>query len=265
MLRHATLITILALGCVPSDEPAGTPDLAMPDARRADAVTADAVIPDAAIPDAVVDLGPQPETCFESVFNGRLCYPSCDPSGRCAADQMCQAVRDTQVCVPDCRAVGCPQALVCNPDTGHCAHPADLLQRGAPCDSRDDCADCCVWTQMHGEDFCDPNDWQCIPIEQRPGEQGRCGGIGNCTECTTGGGLWSQDSVNGASSFESTTAACADYQPVTEERCGELGDIECCWRHEVTPLDQGRCYSDPDLCWGGACACLDSIAGYCMP
>ena len=169
-----------AVAPTPDAAVVSTPDAAVaptPDAAAVPTPDAAAVpTPDATVvptPDATVvptpDAGPPgPEVCFvdEWNFSQRYCYPACGNHGGCTPDTLCRTTPAGDVCVPDCRAVGCAPGMTCQADTGNCAYPAELP--GRACASTDDCANCCNWTLIPGEGIGDPGMWAPSAAARRP-------------------------------------------------------------------------------------------------
>ena len=243
-----------------------TPDAGVePTPDAAVAPTPDAAVglePDAAVvaePDALVPPEPGAQLCFRPVFDlGRWCGARCEADADCSADEMCAPTERGGVCVPDCRALGCPAGLVCSEETGHCAARPEPLP-GAPCASTDDCATCCRWTVIPGLDDGDPAWWECLPVRPGSPEGGTCSGYGACEACQArAGNRWR---------YEGTEMAGCDFEqgPGHEECRGvdNFGDPICSYV-PAPPVDSGTCVADADLCWNGACACLNSQWGECL-
>ena len=192
----------------------------------------------------VVDAAPIPEEiCFSGIDIGRVCYPGCGDEADCGEDEMCSLSAGGRVCVPDCAAVGCRPAHVCEED-GHCRIEGRILRIGGECDSQAACegGQCCQWRRVMGEDLGDPALWQCQPIEaardRDPEAVGRCDG--DCPDCAAAlGAMWCDGDV--------CANSCDGFAPPP-----------------AGAPNPGYCRADFDMCWGGDCECVDSQLGFCL-
>ncbi len=192
-------------------------------------------LPDAALlpPDASSHPAPEQKqdlgrVCLWDDWDERwVCYSLCHDGDDCRSSEMCKTARDVSACVPDCRSSGCKAGLECFAETGLCRVLPRTLQLGHPCESADDCGNCCVWERWRPEPG-EPSQWRCVPREERPEGQGVCGGRGSCGACMGPGSGWcSRDGL------DCGFGDCEPYAGPSEEVC----DGDDCW---TEPASQPR-------------------------
>ena len=198
--------------------------------------------------DEVCSVHPLPDRCFieEVGFGDNICYPGCWNRQRCQEHERCEITAVGEACIPDCRATGCPNRLICGED-GRCSQDPTIMIIGTECESSDECLGrtCCVPTVLEPEKLDDPRVRVCLPMDRaeelNPGGRGRC--QGSCETCL------------------SMTGTTWCYRGNCFFDCNQL-DHNDDWEEDVLQL--GQCVVNQDYCWAGFCQCIDSQTGLCL-